>query len=114
MKRLQLSSLALFMVLCFSGCKTTPITTQCSDLIYEYAAQVLAMPSCRATVVEVQVRCYARFKDDDGRTFYIGSPDSPPEVAGFVGTLEEGKTYSLPEAFMQYQKKQNKGINSDQ
>ncbi len=113
MKWLRPISLALLMVVCFVGCKATPVTTQDSVIIYEDAAQVLAMPSCRATIVEVQVRCYARFNVDGGRTFYIGSPDSPPEVAGFVGTLEEGKTYSLPEAFIQYRKKQNKPLQRD-
>jgi len=111
MKWLKPISLALLMVVCLVGCKATPVTTQDSVIIYEDAAQVLAMPSCSATVMK-QGGCYAMFESEDGKTFYIGSPDAPPEVAGFVGTLEEGKTYSLPKAFMQYRKKQNKRIDA--
>ena len=104
MRRSQLVVLAVVMVVCFTGCKTTPVEPQYADT-YEYVAQVLAMPSRVATAVEVGP-CYARFTAEDGRTFYIGSPGCAPEVWGFVGTLEEGKTYYLPEAFMEYQRKQ--------
>jgi hypothetical protein len=45
------------------------------------------------------------FKSEDGKTFYIGSPEADVEVVHFVATLEKGKTYDLPKAFMQYQTK---------
>ena len=80
--------------------------------VYEYTAQVLAMPSCSATMVKHHT-CYVEFKNEDGRTFYIGSPGASREVAGFVSTLHdmEGKTYNLPDAFMKYQEQQKKALN---
>jgi len=35
----------------------------------------------------------------------IGSPEADIEVVHFVATLEKGKTYHLPKAFMPYQTK---------
>jgi hypothetical protein len=72
---------------------------------YEYVAQILAMPSRRATVTEI-APCYAVFRTEAGRTFVIGSPAAPPEVVHFLVTLEKGKTYSFPQAFMEHQKAQ--------
>jgi hypothetical protein len=79
-------------------------------LTYEYVAQVLAMPSCTATVEEV-APCYASFKTEDGRMLCIGSPGAAPEVVGFVQTLQKGETYFLPDAFMKYQKNQREKPN---
>jgi hypothetical protein len=91
---------------CLVGCKTTPVTSLRSDAEhYEYVAQILAMPSRSATVVAI-APCNAEFRSEDGRTFYIGSPAAPSEVVRFLPTLEKGKTYRLPEAVMEYQKKQ--------
>ena len=103
MKRSLLISFSLLMVSCFAGCKEVSVTTQCSDIIYEYVVQVLAMPSCSATVVD-KGPCFAKFEYGDGRVFCIGSPGAATEVVQFVATLEKGKTYYLPEAFMKYQK----------
>ncbi len=81
--------------------------------IYEFTAQVLAMPSCSATMVAHHT-CFVEFKTEDGRTFYVGSPGASPAVEGFVQTLldKEGKVYNLPNAFMAYQMQQ-KGPRSE-
>ena len=67
------------------------------------------MPSCNATMVQHHT-CFVEFKSSDGRTFFIGSPGASREVADFVAILrgQEGKTYYLPDAFMEYQERQKK------
>jgi hypothetical protein len=62
------------------------------------------MPSCTAKVEEI-APCYARLSTEDGRVLYVGSPGASLEVVGFVNTLQKGKTYFLPDAFMEYQKR---------
>ncbi len=105
MKRPLLVVLAVLSVAYLGGCATTPVAPRRADAgNYEYVAQILAMPSRRASVTEI-APCYAAFRTDAGETFIIGSPASPPEVAGFLETLEKGKAYFLPEAFMEYQTK---------
>jgi hypothetical protein len=77
---------------------------------YEYTAQVLAMPSCQATM-HFFSPCERRFTTEDGGEFYIGSPGADDQVRGFLGTLEEGKSYRLPHAFMEYRNNQEKRPN---
>jgi len=74
---------------------------------YEYAAQALAMPSCRASM-EFVSPCKRRFTTENGREFYIGSPGAEREVMRFLGALEEGEVYYLPRAFVEYRKAQAK------
>jgi hypothetical protein len=102
-----LSTLAAAMLL--TGCGTAPTTAQ-GTYIYEYVVQLLAMPSCSAKV-EAIAPCYARLSTEDGRVLIVGSPGASWEVVSFVQTLQKGKTYFLPEAFMEYQKKQQEGPN---
>jgi hypothetical protein len=71
---------------------------------YKTAEEIKAMRPCRATV-ERRVVCYVVLKSADGQKFHIGSPGNTAEVHGFIDTLEEGRTYSLPSAFIAYQKK---------
>jgi hypothetical protein len=92
------------------GCSTTPSHIGKSRYVYEYAAQVLAMPSCRATV-ELVSPCQRRFRTERGRVFIIGSPGAAREVGSFLGSLEEGKSYDLPKAFMDFQRAQHKEPN---
>lgn len=90
---------ALLMAVCLAGCKTVQHTD-----VYEFNAQVLAMPSCFAKM-EKFCTCYALFADNTGRKFYIGSPGASPDVQYFIASLEEGKGYYLPDAFMEFLKK---------
>jgi hypothetical protein len=46
----------------------------------------------------------AYFKGADGKGFFIGGEDSGTDVHRFLRTLEEDKTYELPNAFASYQK----------
>jgi len=101
--------LCLVVGLCGTGCSTTSRVKMPSNT-YEYAAQVSAMPSCSAKVAE-RAPCYARLVTTGGCTVFIGSPGAGPEVARFVGTLEKGKTYRLPYAFMEFRKDQRKKPN---
>ena len=59
------------------------------------------MPSCHATMVE-PCACFAMFKDDFGRTFYLGSPGASDDVENFIHSLKEGEACYLPEAFMEF------------
>ncbi len=104
---LHIMSLALAVYLV--GCRTEPATST-HAVCYEYAAQVLAMPSCAAKVEEI-APCYARLRTEEGRLLYVGSPGASPEIERFVQALEKGQTYFLPDAFMEYQRKQKTGPN---
>jgi hypothetical protein len=100
MKLLFSLTLSVVVVVCVVGCRTASHTGT-GPYVYEYRAQVLAIPSCEATVVEL-APCYALVKCKNGRSFYVGGPGAAKEVACFVGTLEEGNAYLLPDAFMEY------------
>ena len=102
MKTSPIIMLCAMALLCVCGCKTPPPPNS-----YEFNAQVLAMPSCHATMLE-PCACYALFKDDFGRTFYIGSPGASVDVEYFIHSLKEGEACYLPEAFMQFLAKQKK------
>jgi hypothetical protein len=71
--------------------------------IYETAEQIKAMPFCRAKVVD-RGPCFVSLRTAGGKGFYLGSPNSNPDVTLFLETLKDGKTYVLPDAFLQYQK----------
>jgi hypothetical protein len=102
MKRTFLISFFLGITVHFAGCETATTETHGPYVVYEHAAQVSAMPSSSATTMEIGP-CYAKFETKNGKTFYIGSPGADEEVMHFVATLELGKTYDLPKAFLQYQ-----------
>jgi hypothetical protein len=100
MKLLFSITLCTALVVCLVGCRT-PSDTGPRTSAYVHKTQILAIPSCEATVVE-RAPCHALLKCTNGRSFYVGSPGASKEVALFVGTLEKGKAYLLPDAFVQY------------
>ncbi|MEI7732112.1 MAG: hypothetical protein WCO56_21235 [Verrucomicrobiota bacterium] len=102
MKKTHIIMLCSMALLCVCSCKTPPPPNS-----YEFNAQVLAMPSCHATMVE-PCACYAMFKDDFGRTFYLGSPGASEDVENFIHSLKEGEACYLPTAFMEFLDKQEK------
>lgn len=106
----SLPPLLCLIVVCGTGCTTAQPDVSEDEHVYEFSAQVLAMPSCKATVVR-QAPCYSRFTTEGGRVFYIGSPGAEREVARFLGALEDGKSYYLPHAFMEYLKANEKKSN---
>ncbi len=71
---------------------------------YVTAEEVRAMPAGRATL-ELRGPCFSIFRGADGKQFVIGNPGSGPAVWKFLGTLEEGQTYELPGAFVDYHKR---------
>jgi hypothetical protein len=83
--------------------QTTAMSKPAATVAYEYEAQLLAMPSCEATLQELP-DCVATLKTADGSVIYIGSPASHGVVHSFVQSLEVGKGYHLPTAFMDYRK----------
>lgn len=56
--------------------------------------------------VEQKVPCAAYIKTADGRRLCIGGPGAAKDVAGFVGMLQEGRTYQFPKAFLDYREQQ--------
>jgi hypothetical protein len=110
-KRVYLLCLAIGLF--SAGCKTPSVTTQSSadqlefELAYEYPAQVLAMPSCGATVVE-RKECYVVLQRDGTKDsknrFSLGGAMGNDTVGSFIDTLEVGKWYPLPDAFMKHLK----------
>src|SRR3954470_2042284 len=67
----------------------------------ETAAQIEAMPACKATVEE-HAPCYAVFRTADGKKFSIGSPAATQDVVQFLQTLKDGATYEFPRVFLEY------------
>ena len=100
----RLIALCAVTILCLTGCKADPTAANRIDR-YDNDAQLLAMPSCQATVVRI-FPCGASLVTEDGRGLSIGGPGAAGEVVGFVQTLEEGQTYVLPDAFLNHQKHQ--------
>jgi hypothetical protein len=84
---------------------TSEVAAAVPILDCETAADIKAMPSCKA-VLEKEASCVYLFKTAAGQKFYIGSPASPPEVIQFLQTLKSGRTYKFPDAFLAYEKKQ--------
>ena len=70
---------------------------------YVTAEAVKNMPASKATLQD-RGACYAVFKNAEGKQFVIGDPSSGPDLTRFIKSLEDGKTYNLPGAFLEYQK----------
>jgi hypothetical protein len=70
---------------------------------YPSADEIKAMPPCRAAVA-VAGPCFSVFNATDGKVFVIGDPGSKLIVYHFLRSLEKGRTYALPDAFVEYQK----------
>jgi hypothetical protein len=66
---------------------------------YATAKEITDMPPRVATLVHGWDDS-AYFKTADGKGFFVGSEHSGKEVAAFLASLEEGKAYDLPAAFV--------------
>lgn len=73
------------------------------DLRFCTDADIKAMKSCIGTV-ERLTPCSAQLKTSDGKRLLVGSPDAPGDVVLFIHTLQEGGSYKLPGAFIDYQR----------
>ncbi len=75
---------------------------------YVTAKEVTAMPHCTAKLLTGAINsefCY--FTTAEGKAIILGAPGAGKrgeDVLNFLETLEEGKSYELPEAFLEYQK----------
>jgi hypothetical protein len=80
-----------------------------SRKFYPTAEEIAAMPACKGTVI-VAAPCYCMFRKAaseggaSNEVFVIGDPGSKRVVWTFLRTLEEGHTYELPAAFVEYRK----------
>lgn len=64
-------------------------------------AELPLLKEFKATVEQKQP-CAAYLKTSDGRRLRLGGPGATKDVAGFVGMLQEGRTYQFPKAFLDY------------
>jgi len=87
-----------------TGCRTVVPSPE-RRVTCEFDAQLLALPSCSATVVD-KSPCQTFLKLHTGDILTIGSPGPSPMIARFRRTLEIGKTYYLPREFMEFLRKQ--------
>jgi hypothetical protein len=106
---LELTRLALLAsvaaTLLLAGCATRKDPQQAGtapDPVYESSEQIRAMPPCMARVVQ-RAPCSVYLTTVEGKGFYLGSPGSKADVRRFLGVLEGGKSYDLPDAFLKYQ-----------
>lgn len=67
-------------------------------------AELPLLKTVKATVEQKQP-CAAYLKTGDGRRLCIGGPGANKDVAGFVAMLQEGRTYQLPKAFLDYRER---------
>ena len=86
------------------GCRTVNSSSG-RRITCEFDAQLLALPTCSATVVD-RSPCQTFLKTPSGDTLVIGSPGPSPMIARFRRTLEMGKTYYLPREFVEFLRKQ--------
>jgi hypothetical protein len=76
---------------------------QAPILCYDTAERIAAMPPCKAEVEE-RFSCCLLMRTADGSKIWLGSPATTPEVLRFIPTLQDGQTYALPNAFLDWQK----------
>lgn len=80
--------ICLIIVLFSMGCMTTPSYMGKYPPVCEYSTQVLAMPTCTATM-EFKSPCCRLFRTQHGRVFYIGSPGAEREVMRFLRSVAD-------------------------
>jgi hypothetical protein len=71
---------------------------------YRTVDEIKTMSRCKVTVIQ-KAPCYVLFKSADGSRLYVGSPGNTPEIDRFLSTLKMHQTYTLPDAFLDHQKK---------
>ena len=74
-------------------------------MTYDTAAMIAGMPRFTGTVLE-KFPCCARVCTADGTKLWIGSPAATSEVVRFVATLRECEDYVFPDAFLDWQKRE--------
>jgi hypothetical protein len=96
---------SLASVVWLMGCaapNNSPQLGTAPDPVYDTAAQIQAMPPCKALVVE-RGPCFVHLTTADGNGFFIGSPAAGAEVVQFLGELKDGQTYNFPDTYQEYQ-----------
>jgi len=68
---------------------------------YSCSADLLEMKPCLVKFLGANP-CTGIFQDASGQKIYIGSPDVAFALNRFVFALEEGQTYELPAAFLEF------------
>jgi hypothetical protein len=69
-------------------------------------AQEIAAMVPRTGTLATRSPCSSYFNATDGKGFNIGNPGSGALVSQFLRTLKQGETCKFPDAFLNYQKKQ--------
>jgi hypothetical protein len=73
-------------------------TADAKEPVYKTAAEVKAIPACKATVKRIN-EYSSRFTTADGKEFTVGGDTGEQEVWHFNGLLKDGDTCELPAAF---------------
>jgi hypothetical protein len=102
---------AALVAVCAVSCRQS-----CTDIP---VADLTRMAPFKATVERVYVETFdstnlqtvalVALRTEDGRRVSIGGERATPEMVRFVQSLQRGQTYSFPEVFSAYMKKQSTG-----
>lgn len=101
-------SIASAMVLgLLAGCTSSDPLGGRDHLNCRSASELESLPTLRATVEKIQP-CGVILKTDDGKSLSLAGPlGGEPAVERFMRTLERGRTYTFPSAFLEFQKREN-------
>ncbi len=95
------------------GCRSTASFGRDGHLNCLTVRQLEAIPTCEATVERI-TPCSVHLKTDDGHSLSLAGPGGADRaILRFMDTLERGHTYTFPNAFIEFRKKQdrpNKGL----
>ena len=100
--------IALVMVLgLLVGCTSPDPFSGRDHLNCRNASELESLPTLRATVEKIQP-CGVILKTDDGKSLSLAGPlGGEPVVERFMRTLEHGRTYTFPSAFLEFKKREN-------
>lgn len=98
-------SIAFAMVLgLLAGCATRDPFGGQDHLNCRRVAELEALPTLQATVEQIQ-SCGVILKTEDGKSLTLAGPlGGDPIIKRFMKTLENGRTYTFPDAFLEFQK----------
>ena len=71
--------------------------------VYDTADRIKLMPRCEVQV-DNRSPCSVGLITAEGKRLTLGGPGATPEIAKFLPTFQSGQTYTLPDAFLEYQK----------
>jgi len=90
-----------------AGCRSPDPFRGRDHLNCQSVAELESLPTLRATVEKIQP-CGVILRTEDGKSLSLAGPlGGEPAVERFMRTLEDGKTYTFPNAFLEFRKHEN-------